>query len=155
MKVTTRSVPFKAFSRPDFADSILFPADITELDSAEVSRLMGSYTEMQVWAATHAATLGMRIAETENMLEAIKSNIYGNSPSILTSLNKNEREEKLSTYPRVQKMKHQLRLLHAERSRAETYASSYERFVNVLSRELSRKTASRDGLLFEQRRGKL
>lgn len=141
---------FPEFSRPKFADSIVFPADVTQLTSVEVSKLMGQYTQMHVWAAAHAAQLGMRIAEMENLLDRTRVSIYQDSPGTLTALNKNEREEKLLTYPEVRTIKVKLRTLHATRQQAETHAQCYERFIMVLSRELSRKTASNDGIRFER-----
>lgn len=149
MKLAPRS-SFPEFQRPKFADSVVFPADVTQLNSVEVSNLMGKYTQMQVWASAYAATLGMRIAETENLLDRIRVSVYAESPSTLSALNKNEREEKLLTYPEVRNTKLKLRSMYAQKAEAESHAECYERFVMVLSRELSRKTANRDGIMFER-----
>lgn len=109
---------------------------------------------MQAWASALAAQLSMQIAERENLLDQTRMSIYGDEPAILSALNKNEREEKLLTYPKIMAAKHKLRVMHARKAQAESYAECYERFVSVLSRELSRKTASRDGITFEQNRNR-
>lgn len=148
--VAIQGFELPVFAKPVFADKLTIPADITQLDSQDVSRLMGRFTAVQAWVGQQLADLEFKIARAANALDAVKASLYSEQPHLLTRLNKNQKEDTLSTYPEVQKLEFMIRSLHAARRQHELMSSSLERVVMVLSRELSRKTASRDGMNFEK-----
>jgi hypothetical protein len=144
---TTIAIDLPVFERPKFADKIKWPDDITQLTAQNVSELLGKYTALLCYAEAQLAKYQQEILMLENKASQLAIFIYKEEPSIRT-LEKNKREMKIATDDGMIKIKSRLSTLRSCEVATSMFVKNYERFVTALSRELSRKSASGDGLRY-------
>ena len=141
------SLELPIFERPKFADKIRWPNDLTQLTAQNVSELLGRFTQMVCYADAHWAKVQQEIMALEHVIHQRKIHIYEDSPSLIR-LDKNKRELNLDSDPGIAILKSRLSRLKRAEIKDAMYVRNYERYVAALSRELSRKTASGDGLRY-------
>ena len=137
--VTLHSPLFTAIQRPDFADTLKFPSNISTLSPANVSELHGKYTLLysyanQEWSRNQRQHL---IEKTEEerlfLVVALNDEDYKKARDAKT------KEVHLQKYENFRKVKERLRQLHIERITIEMWLKNFEMYIASLSRELSRK----------------
>lgn len=133
------------FSLPSYAATFVFPDDITALDLANVSRLMGRCTAIQAWFIQQTAAYGKELARYENLMDAHTASLFATERGI-RFLNKNQKEDKLLEDERFRTITGRLRLLRAQKDEAEKMSIAYEKYAWALSREMSRRSSVRDSV---------
>lgn len=141
------AVDLPVFERPKYADRLRWPDDITQLTAQNVSELLGKYTACLCYAEAQLAKYRQAILVAEDQFNRTKIRIYEEEPAIIR-LEKNKRELKLDSDTGILTMKSRLKTLRRFEIAAQMYVTNYERKITALSRELSRKTASGDGLRY-------
>jgi hypothetical protein len=133
------------FSRPKFADSLKFPNDITQLSAQNVSELLGRYTQMLAFVSEQHTIATIRILEAETRLSHTASKIVIEDPK-LVHLERWRRDQVVDTDSRMMLLKADLLKAKKVREVGWLYCQNYERYISALSRELSRKLATNDGV---------
>jgi len=131
------------FLRPAFADTLKFPDDITQLDAQNVSELLGKYTKLLAYAAQEHAKQTVRMLEIECKMAELQSEIFIQSPGI-AHIERWKRDQKIQAHPRMFNIRITLLEINQRREMLSMFVSNFERFINALSRELSRKLAQGD-----------
>jgi hypothetical protein len=145
----TTVVDLPPFLRPKFADKVEWPDDITRLESRNVSELLGKYTALLCYAGSQLAKSQVDLMKVEYQMSALETKIYIEEPTI-ARLEKNKRELKLSSDDGMIILESRRSILKRFIRLQEVYVQNYERKITALSRELSRKTASGDGLRYSK-----
>ena len=125
--------------RPKYADALKFPQDITELTPANISELMGKYTEMYSYAAAEAAKAEVQLLILATGGKKVETDILQSRPELLHK-EKWRKDLIINTDPQkvelLKKEQHwQIRLRYAK-----MFLEIYEKYLNALSRELTRKS---------------
>lgn len=148
----TVAVDLPVFNRPKYADSVKWPDDITQLAAQNVSELLGKYTGLLCYAQSELANYQQQILGIEYQINRLEVTIYTEEPQVV-NLAKNIRDLKFDSDEGMTILKaHLIRLKRCEVVTS-MHVQNYERKITALSRELSRKTASGDGLRFANVKG--
>jgi hypothetical protein len=142
------AVDLPPFERPKWADKIRWPDDITQLTAQNVSELLGKFTELLCYAESQLAKYKQAILFAEDSIARLRLEVISEDELAMNRLEKNKRELRIDSDPGMTKMKSRLRALRRCEVAAQMFVTNYERRIAALSRELSRKTASGDGLRF-------
>jgi hypothetical protein len=128
----------KDFDRPEFADTLRFPNDLTQLAPANVSELHGKYTQLFVFANREATRLSVEIMRTETQESLAKSSMFRRFPAI-NSQERWKRDAVMDSDPEIENTRRQISSLRQEQETAKCFASNYTAYIAALSRELSRR----------------
>jgi hypothetical protein len=140
-KVTVKfSEKFREIPRPKFADALRFPDDITELASANVSDLHAKYSELYTYANQELARANIAILKLQTEETFLKSKIFVENPRI-NHLERWKRDCLIDADPRMEEIYRLLSKFRVEKEYAQMAVTNYDKYINALSRELSRKTA--------------
>ncbi len=131
---------FPMVSRPKFADTLQFPADLASLTSANLTELMSRYTQMMVFASQKLSEILVKIIQTETQIRRSKSDMLLARPS-LNSLERWRRDAIIEADPVMRALDLQLSRFRSEEVMAQMFVNTYEKLLVVLSRELSRRIA--------------
>ena len=126
--------------RPSFANTLVFPENLTELETANISDLHGKYSLLYAFVNQDLARINVRILRLKTN-ESVLVNSISRSNRSLISVEKWKREIILNQDPDMENIHKYIAKLEQEKVYAEMYLSNYERYLNALSRELTRKTA--------------
>jgi hypothetical protein len=132
------------FDRPAYADKTKWPADITQLTSQNISELIGKYTGLLAYVEAQMSKYDQEIIKAEAMLESKSTQMFLDNPGI-AHLEKWRRDQKIASDDGVIIIKSALTIARVKKTQAAMYVKNYERQINALSRELTRKLASNDG----------
>jgi hypothetical protein len=132
------SYEYGSFKRPAFADSIVFPKDVTRLDSANVSDLHAKYAELFVFVNQAVAKYAFLANSAEADIAKAKQKIYADRPA-LVQIEKWRFDHIVNTDPAVAKLASLAMRYRAKRDYLSAIAANYEKYIAALSRELSRR----------------
>lgn len=133
-----------SFERPKFTDSMRFPDDVTQLTAHNLSELMGRYASLAAFVEQEATTWSMAVIRLEQELEEAESQFMLKNPKTLF-LERWRLDNRLRQDLTLRSIHRRLTGARALRERAQSLVRIYERLINVLSRELSRRMATNDG----------
>lgn len=150
-KQFVRVEDYPRLSCPAFASTLKFPDDITNLDAANVSLLMGRFTQMLAWASQARTDADIRLLQSKAVLESAKTRFLAANPAVRNSSHRWRIDFVMDTDPDIAAAQAAVRRAETSKLTASNLFDTFERYVWVLSRELSRKTANRDGLGYESR----
>jgi hypothetical protein len=139
VKVTFSS-KFNEIKRPKVADTLMFPSDITELTSANVSDLHAQYTELYTYANQELAKANVAIIQLQTEEAFLRNKIFIESPRI-NQLERWRRDSLVEADPRLEAIHKSLVKFRVEKEFAQMAVTNYDKYINALSRELSRKAA--------------
>lgn len=128
----------KDFDRPEFADTLRFPNDLTQLAPANVSELHGKYTQLFVFANREATRLSVEIMRAETQESLAVSSTFRRFPAI-NSQERWKRDAVLDSDPEIERIRQHISRCRQEQETAKCYASNYTAYTAALSRELSRR----------------
>ena len=128
----------KDFDRPDFADTLRFPNDLTLLAPANVSELHGKYTQLFVFANREATRLSVAIMREETQESLAVSATFRRFPAI-NSQERWKRDAVLDSDPTIEGIRQRISHFRQEQETAKMYAANYAAYCAALSRELSRR----------------
>lgn len=119
---------------------MFFPNDLTALAPANVSELLGKYTQLYAYALQCQADYAIAELKLKQEEAFAESRILSKEPNAL-HLEKWRKEAKLSTYPELQQFHSRWVVVSSGKKAAETFATIYQSYVSALSRELSRRSS--------------
>lgn len=128
----------KDFDRPDFADTLRFPSDLTQLAPANVSELHGKYTQLFVFANREATRLSVEIMRAETQEALAVSATFRRFPAI-NAQERWKRDAVLDSDPEIENIRRQISVYRQEQEIAKCFAANYQAYIGALSRELSRR----------------
>jgi hypothetical protein len=137
----TGFVALPGILRPEFADALRFPNDITRLAAQNVSELLGKYTALQAFALHEQALVNIKELDLDQQEALLKATIIGERPNV-QHLERWRRDDTVSTDPRWLAIQSKLKLVRQQKLAIGAFVTIYERYGMALSRELSRKTSS-------------
>lgn len=130
---------FKPVERPEIADKLKFPEDITALSSRAVAQYLGYYTAMHAYAIAELAKVDIAHLRKRSEAESRRKNIartgmvYSKSKYIV------DREIRLDRgMEDIEKVCHEL---EARQKEIGAYVSIFDKYAQALSRELTRRTS--------------
>ena len=126
--------------RPSFADTLVFPDDITELEAANISELHGKYSLMYSYVNQDLARLTVRMLQLQTK-ESLTINGICRANRGLNTVERWKRDTILGQDSDVEMLRAEMAKIQQAKVFAEMYLSNYEKYLNALSRELTRKTA--------------
>ncbi len=130
---------FRKIDRPKFIDSLVFPADtLTSLDSEQVSDLHAKYTLLYAFANQGLADANVSILKLQNQRNNRENELYRENPR-LNNIEKWKRDARIREDTQIESFHFRLCYQHQVRITLEMLITNYEKFINALSRELSRK----------------
>ncbi len=134
---------FRKIERPEFIESLVFPAEtLTALDAEQVSDLHAKYTMLYAYANQSLADANVSILSLQNRKTERENTIFREQPRI-NSIEKWKRDAKLKEDEQVEYFNRSLTIHHVKRIQLEMMIANFERFIAALSRELSRKNYER------------
>lgn len=134
----------RQFPRPKFADSLVFPDDVTKLGNSNVSDLMGKYAALQAFVEQECCTWSIELLRTEEMLERAKDEYIRQNKGCL-SFDRWRLDIKIRESDVVRALVRRRSNILAFKERAASMVRIYAQLINVLSRELSRRLSTSDG----------
>lgn len=145
-KTETRMiVGLPEFTRPAFLDTLRLPANITQLGDAELSDMLGKYTAAYAFASTQRAAEDIAMLDIENKIARRRATIMGQNLQMITTMERYRRDAILEIDDQLMDLQHLLKLHKQRREWAFTMVGSFDRILNTLSRELTRKLSMRSG----------
>ena len=133
--------PFQ--NRPKFTDSLRFPDDLTSLDAANISELLGKYTKLYVYANQNACAINVALLRLDTRESLLRNSLFRNRPS-LNNLDRWRRDAVISEDSQMERIVIERNSLLEKKELIQNFLTTYDRYVVALSRELSRKTSERD-----------
>lgn len=133
------------FERPAFTDTLRFPDDLTQLVSANLSELIGKYAKLTAYVESEATSWVVQEQRVIYLLEEAETNFMRDNPKLLF-LERWRIDRKLQQEESVRILQRRLVNIRALKERALSLVRTYDRLSNALSRELSRRLATNDGL---------
>ena len=131
---------FPEVERPAFIDKLKFPEDLTQLTAQNVSALHGKYTQLYAFANQELAKLEIKTLRIRQQ-EAIRRNeIFVERPSI-NSLDKYRRDAVYKSDDKMESLGQEMFRLECAKVATVSFKDSYDRYLQALSRELTRKTS--------------
>ena len=129
---------YPAVPRPAFTDRLKFPEEITELGSANVSDLLGKYTLLWSYVNQDAARLKVTLLRLQHQESRRTNDMFRENPR-LSHVEKWRRDAVVSEDSYIEAVRQQISRAEAELEYANMYLANYDRYINALSRELTRK----------------
>lgn len=137
-----RTLPWMQFPeepRPSFADTLTFPPDITALTPREVSALHGRYTAMFAYATAEQAKLRIEKLRYESEAQIHKNNIQRNG--VTYGRRKGDVDTQVRLDMKMQQLYAAMISLDQRILFIDSRISIFDRYMNTLSRELTRRTS--------------
>lgn len=128
-------------TRPDCADTVVWPGKLTDLTPENLSDLLGKYTAMLAYVTHVAAEATAEAIKLEAEKAQATTALYVQEPR-LANLDKWRRDLKLDALPEIEAVNIKLTTMKIRRTMAEAYISTYDRYIAALSRELSRRISA-------------
>lgn len=150
---TVSGLKLPAVPRPDFLDGFVFPEDITELDPKQVSDLLSKYTLLYSYANQHVSKLSVKEIQLQTMESMRKNHIFRSRP-YLNAQERWRRDSIIEEDRKIEEFRRRRSYLSQEKMLVQAYLDNYERYINALSRELSRKQFDHDRSFQSHLRGK-
>jgi hypothetical protein len=129
--------------RPNFASTLRFPEDITQLESANVSELLGKYTLLLTFAAQDLSELNQAGLRLDVMEKNRKYDLFTEKPQ-MNSLEKHKREAFFETDRQMRELYKQRAAVNIRKCHTEMFIANFDRYIVALSRELTRRSMSED-----------
>lgn len=126
------------FKRPEYAATLRFPTDITELTAENITDLIGKYTALLCYAQGYLSGIVVSILDTEQRLSLTESKILIDEPRYI-HLEKWKRDSLVKTDSRIRHLNYELSNNRKAKEIAEAFVANYERCIAALSKELTRK----------------
>ena len=136
------SCRFPEIHRPEFTDQLRWPDDLTVLPAKSISDLLGKFTALQVYANQEHARIQSLLVEAQTEIQLRETEVFRANPA-MNHQERWKRDAVVSSDPVIMELTRRIGRLKAEREYASGFALNYERYVNALSRELSRQCHTR------------
>jgi hypothetical protein len=137
--VARTTANFPLLPRPRFADTLRFPADITELTAANVSELLGKYTQLYAYANQELALLGVRLLRVQFQRDIRRNEIFRKRPG-LNGIERWRRDAVLDEDSQMEQLGAAENLIERQKVMLQMAQTNFDRYLVALSRELTRKT---------------
>lgn len=124
--------------RPKFADVVVFPEDITELTSQNISELLGKYTALFSYVQQELAITNRQLLALDTADKQRRNEMMRKRPG-LSHIEKNKREAVFDSDEKIQEYYQRRQMNHQNRIAGEAFLAIYEKYIWALSRELTRK----------------
>ena len=131
---------FYEIPRPAFADTLVFPDDVTKLEASNVSELHGKYTQMYAYANQELAKANVALLRLNARVSVRRNAVFRSRPT-LNAQERWRRDAVLDADKDMEIIEAQITAVKMERTWAEMFVGNFEKYIAALSRELSRKTA--------------
>lgn len=132
------------FKRPAFADSLRFPTDVTQLTGQNIGELMGKYAALLAFVEQESTSWTILELRTEQELEQQQTQFMLVNPRTVF-LERWRLDIRMKQDLKIQSLRVRLSKIRELKERAASMVRTYDRLINVLSRELSRRLATQDG----------
>lgn len=133
-----------ALERPKFTDNIRFPDDLTQLSAQNLSELMGKYGALLGFVEQETTTYAIAEKRIEHQIEEAEVQYHADN-SRTRFLEKWKVDLLVRSDQAVRLLHKRLVTVRALKERGLSLVRTYTQFINILSRELSRKISSNDG----------
>ena len=134
---------FKRIHRPKFSDRLKFPDDITELSPANVSDLLGKYTQMYAFANQELALVNVKLLALQTDESRRVTALFCSNPT-LNQQERWRRDAVVDTDKKIQEISREVSLCKQKKEMLQMFLANYDRYLTALSRELSRKSHEQD-----------
>lgn len=132
------------FIRPAYADTLHFPADMSQLTAQNLSELMGKYAGLLAFVEQEATTWEIQSIRLAQSMEAFEGQHIRENPKLMF-LERWRIDASVKRDPAMSDMRKRMSHIRVLKERALSLVRTYERLINVLSRELSRRISTNDG----------
>lgn len=129
--------------RPDFADHLRFPEDITQLNGENVAELLGKYTLLYSYAAQDMAFLNQESLRIESHERIRRSEIVQQNPRINT-IEKYKREAFFEADSKLRSLQEHRTVVNIRKETTGMFMNNFDKYIQALSRELTRKTTTEE-----------
>lgn len=126
--------------RPKFADTLRFPEDITQLESANVSELLGKYTLLYTYAAQDMSFLNQESLRLESQERVRRFEVMQTNPRMNT-IEKHKREAFYDSDSSMRQLQDQRTLVNMRKESTAMFMGNFDKYIQALSRELTRKSS--------------
>ena len=130
--------PFPFADRPAFSDSLKFPDNVTELDVAGVSELLGKYGQLWCFANQGLSQVNVRILSAQLDESKLINSIFRENGSV-NSIEKWRRDAVFDSDPQLEAIREKIQRLKMEKETLLMFVGNFDRHCQTLSRELSRR----------------
>lgn len=125
------------FGNEQIADEYLqIPADITEVDSRDLGRYFGAFTQQKMYVRGLVGKLAAMKREKERELDAYRSEVYLSLP---VKMSMKEKELHFASDPRTQKPLEEVYFIQERLIMTSDYLDSLIDGITLISREISRR----------------
>lgn len=125
-------------NRPKWADNLRFPDDLTEVTAANVSELLGKYTSLWAFVNEDACRTTQHLLRLDSAEQTRMNQMIGRRPA-LTTLEKFRRDQLFAVDPVIATYRREKKILHIHKAASDMFLANYDKYINALSRELTRK----------------
>jgi len=129
---------FGKLTRPAFADKLVFPDDITAIDSSNVSELLGKYTQLAVFALNALSQISMAITLTESHFLRARNQLLKDKPTLLGT-EKWRFDKVVENDDAFLALEQKMTEFKMKKEYLTGLTGTFEKFIYALSRELSRR----------------
>ncbi len=129
---------FQEIQRPKWTDRLSFPDDVTRLNAANVSELLGKYSQLWAYTNQELCKINVAILRLQTAESRRRNEIFRRNPAV-NSQDRWRRDAVLESDPLIEKFLHEIEVNKMRRTYTDTYLANFDRYINALSRELSRK----------------
>ncbi len=126
-------------ARPKFTDSLKFPEDITELGSANCSELLGKYTLLWSYVNQDVSNLKVRQLKLQQREQLRLNQIFRENPAV-NRLEKWRKDSVIAEDTYIEAIRSAMLTTNMQLETMNMYLANFDRYINALSRELTRKT---------------
>lgn len=124
--------------RPKWTDKIRFPDDITELHSSNIADLLGKYTQLWALVNQDSCRITQELLRYDAAEQSRINEMIDRRPAINT-LEKYKKDGVFGADPKIASYRRSRKSLHIQKAATEFYLTTYDKYINALSRELTRK----------------
>lgn len=134
---------YREIQRPKFADSLVFPNDVTELTPENVSELHAKYTVLFTYANQELTKANVALLKLDTEEALRKTQLFIESKGRLNHLDRWRRDSVLEVDNDIQRIAQQRGYYRIQKEFAQMMVTNYDKYINALSRELSRRAQDR------------
>ena len=138
------SIPhFPKIVRPQFADSLQFPAEnMTKLPSSQIADYLAKYTELHAYANQELSAIKVRLLMNGTEDSVTRNKLLRERPN-LNGIEKWRKEAVMDSDEEIEKLYTESQSLKVAQTQLEMLTVNYDRYIQTLSRELTRKLSER------------
>jgi hypothetical protein len=125
--------------RPKWTDTIRFPDDLTEIGAANITELIGKYTQLWGLVNQDACRITQELLRYDAAEQDRINEILEHRPGV-NRLEKYKKDGVFGADPKIAHYRRARKALHIQRAAVEMYLQTYDKYINALSRELTRKS---------------